>query len=52
MTAEKQQGIESDICSCVSDKAPQSVTAVDLATAALDPNGSDLDYFKCSNKNN
>ena len=26
-----------EICGCVSEKAPQSVTAVDLATAALDP---------------
>lgn len=42
MTAEKKQGIESDICSCVSDKASQSVTAVDLATAALDPNARTL----------
>ncbi len=37
MTAEKKQSIETEICGCVSEKAPQSVTAVDLATAALDP---------------
>ncbi|MFC6051542.1 hypothetical protein A6M14_05735 [Acinetobacter sp. Ac_877] len=37
MTAEKKESIESEICGCVSEKAPQSVTAVDLATAALDP---------------
>ena len=31
------QNIQSEICGCVSEKAPQSVTAVDLATAAIDP---------------
>ena len=37
MTATQQQNIQSEICGCVSEKAPQSVTAVDLATAAIDP---------------
>ncbi|WP_269913512.1 hypothetical protein [Acinetobacter sp. HY1485] len=38
MTQEKQQTLQNNICGCVSDKAPQSVTAVDLANAAFDPN--------------
>jgi hypothetical protein len=38
MTSTQKQNIQSEICGCVSEKAPQSVTAVDLATAALDPN--------------
>lgn len=38
MTSTQQQNIQSEICGCVSEKAPESVTAVDLATAALDPN--------------
>jgi hypothetical protein len=37
MTAEQKQSIQTDICGCVSEKAPQNVTTVDLATAALDP---------------
>ncbi len=37
MTATQKQNIQSEICGCVSEKAPQSVTAVDLATAAIDP---------------
>lgn len=37
MTAMQKQNIQSEICGCVSEKAPQSVTAVDLATAAIDP---------------
>lgn len=37
MTAEQKSNVQSQICGCVSEKAPQSVTAVDLATAALDP---------------
>lgn len=38
MTSTQKQNIQSEICGCVSEKAPQSITAVDLATAALDPN--------------
>lgn len=38
MTADQKTNVQSEICGCVSEKAPQSVTAVDLATAALDPN--------------
>nr|WP_218946239.1 hypothetical protein [Acinetobacter sp. YH12206] len=38
MTIEQKNNVQGEICGCVSDKAPQSVTAVDLATAAIDPN--------------
>ena len=38
MTAEQQTAMETKICGCVSEKAPQNVTAVDLATAAVDQN--------------
>lgn len=37
MTETQKTNIQSEICGCVSEKAPQSVTAVDLATAAIDP---------------
>lgn len=37
MTETQKTDIQSEICGCVSEKAPQSVTAVDLATAAIDP---------------
>lgn len=37
MTDTQKTNIQSEICGCVSEKAPQSVTAVDLATAAIDP---------------
>ena len=37
MTSEKQAQVASNVCSCVSEKAPQSVTIVDLTTAAVDP---------------
>ena len=37
MTTEQKTNIQTEICGCVSEKAPQSVTAVDLATAAIDP---------------
>jgi len=37
MTDEQKSNVQGQICGCVSDKAPESVTAVDLATAALDP---------------
>lgn len=37
MTPEQKTNIQTEICGCVSEKAPQSVTAVDLASAALDP---------------
>ena len=33
----RQSSVQKQICGCVSEKAPQSVTAVDLATAAIDP---------------
>ena len=36
MSSTQKQDIQSEICGCVSEKAPQSVTAVDLATAAID----------------
>lgn len=38
MTAEQQQTLQTKVCGCVADKAPQSVTAVELASAAFDPN--------------
>lgn len=38
MTAEQQSALESKICGCVSEKAPQNVTAVELAQAAVDAN--------------
>jgi len=37
MTDEQKTNVQGQICGCVSEKAPQSVTAVDLATAAIDP---------------
>ena len=37
MTTTQKQNIQSEICGCVSEKAPQNVTAVDLASAAIDP---------------
>lgn len=37
MTPNQKQNIQAEICGCVSEKAPQNVTAVDLATAAIDP---------------
>ena len=37
MTSDKQAEVASNVCSCVSEKAPQSVTIVDLTTAAVDP---------------
>lgn len=37
MTADQKNNVQSEICGCVSEKAPQSVSTVDLATAALDP---------------
>ena len=37
MTPDQKTNVQGEICGCVSDKAPQSLTAVDLATAALDP---------------
>ena len=37
MTTTQKQNVQAEICGCVSEKAPQSVTAVDLATAAIDP---------------
>lgn len=37
MTATKQSEMETSICGCVSEKAPQSVTVVELTQAATDP---------------
>ncbi|MEB3767890.1 hypothetical protein [Acinetobacter sp. MD2] len=37
LSAEQQQTAQSNICGCVSEKGPENVTAVDLATAAIDP---------------
>ncbi|SPL71677.1 hypothetical protein [Acinetobacter stercoris] len=38
MSAEQKQNVQNNICGCVSEKAPENITAVDLATAALDAN--------------
>ncbi|QER39985.1 hypothetical protein F2A31_09740 [Acinetobacter suaedae] len=37
MSADQKNEIQTNVCGCVSDKAPESVTAFDLATAAVDP---------------
>ena len=37
MTADQKTEIQAEICGCVSEKAPQNITAVDVATAAIDP---------------
>ena len=37
MTPTQKQNVQAEICGCVSEKAPQNVTAVDLATASIDP---------------
>lgn len=37
MTVSQKEEVQSKICDCVSEKAPQSVSAMDLASAALDP---------------
>lgn len=37
MTADQKTDIQAEICDCVSEKAPQNITAVDVATAAIDP---------------
>lgn len=36
MTAETKTKVATNVCGCVSEKAPQSVTMADLATAAID----------------
>ncbi|MBJ9984845.1 hypothetical protein IAE19_05235 [Acinetobacter sp. S40] len=38
MTTEQKQNIQTEVCGCVSEKAPYSVTAADLANATFDPN--------------
>ena len=38
MTADQKQDIQTEICGCVSEKAPYSVTDADLANATFDPN--------------
>ncbi|MCU4412822.1 hypothetical protein KTH71_02015 [Acinetobacter sp. WU_MDCI_Axc73] len=38
MTVDQKQDIQTEICGCVSEKAPYSVTAADLANATFDPN--------------
>lgn len=35
MTAEQRDSIQTNVCGCVSEKAPNSVTAVELAAAVL-----------------
>lgn len=36
MSQEKQTEVQTKICGCVSEKAPQSVAITDIATAAID----------------
>lgn len=38
MTSEQQSTVLTNVCGCVSEKAPQSVTAVELGQAAVDSN--------------
>lgn len=38
MGADRQTQVANNVCGCVTEKAPQSVTINDMATAALDPN--------------
>ncbi|MCH4247402.1 hypothetical protein [Acinetobacter populi] len=38
MTAEQQDALETKVCGCVSEKALQNVSAVELAQAAVDAN--------------
>ena len=38
MTTTQKQNVQAEICGCVSEKAPYSVTAADLANATFDPN--------------
>lgn len=37
MTVEQRESIQTEVCGCVSEKAPTSVTSIELATAAIDP---------------
>lgn len=37
LTAEQKAAKESQVCGCVSEKAPQQVTIVELTQAAIDP---------------
>lgn len=37
MTTEQRNDIQTNVCTCVSNKAPNSVTAIELATVAIDP---------------
>lgn len=36
MTAQQEEAIQSKVCGCVSEQAPQQVTVVDMANAAID----------------
>lgn len=36
MTAEQREALQSQVCGCVSEQAPQQVTIVDMANAAID----------------
>ena len=38
MTQSQKQALENNICGCVSEKAPQSVTLVELSEIAIDSN--------------
>ncbi|WP_201557843.1 hypothetical protein [Psychrobacter sp. 72-O-c] len=36
MTAEQKEAVQSNVCGCVSEQAPQQVTIVELGNAAID----------------
>ena len=38
MTEAQKQALEDKVCGCVSQKAPQSITLVEMGQAAIDPN--------------
>ena len=37
MTPEQKEAIQSNVCGCVSEQAPQQVTIIELGNAAIDP---------------
>jgi hypothetical protein len=51
MTTEQRENIQMDVCGCVSEKAPNSVTTLELATAAIDPSGRMLQKWSVAGEN-
>ncbi|MFT4020282.1 MAG: hypothetical protein QM666_02065 [Acinetobacter sp.] len=37
LSSDQKQTLQDNVCGCVSEKAPESITAVDLAAAAMNP---------------